>query len=428
MKKALTKPFAILLSGVYLENVAMMITWFATISLVMKISDNPLHVGMITMLETASLMLCSAFAGVMADRFDRKKIIVCSFLGMGVVTSALFFADSLWKIYTLAMVNGILFALYLPAKRALQPTLVNKEHYVDANSFDAMLRNILLIARPPGAAFVVSFFGANQAFLLAGVCTFAAAMIILALPVTKQARMERESDESVGELSTTKPKNSGLHELVEGIRTIRQDASLSYLVIVSVLVTFVFAMQGTLTFIHVEENLSQYGQTETIVGFLFSAVGAGGLVGAFLMRTALKYIQMIPLFLITLFLDGLLVIVFAFSTNLMLDLVLWVIFGVTATMNTIITDTIIQQTVETDMRGRVYGLLSTVNEPVSLLSTGVGTSMAGIIGAKFVFASVGLLETVVAIIGRCLPSYKQMNQPTIQSKQQAPQLQQPSTE
>lgn len=145
-----------------------------------------------------------------------------------------------------------------------------------------------------------------------------------------------------------------------------------------------------------------YGQTETIVGYLFSAIGVGGLLGALLMRVCLRYMRMIPLFLLTLLLDGGLVVVFAFRTNLYVVVALWLIFGITATMNTIVTETIIQQTIEPSLRGRVYGIFSTVNEPISLLSTGIGTSLASVIGAKLVFASVGILEAVVAAAGRLL--------------------------
>lgn len=83
-----------------------------------------------------------------------------------------------------------------------------------------------------------------------------------------------------------------------------------------------------------------YGQTETIVGYLFSAIGVGGLLGALLMRVCLRYMRMIPLFLLTLLIDGGLVVVFAFSTNLYVVVALWLIFGITATMNTIVTETI----------------------------------------------------------------------------------------
>lgn len=396
MKATLTKPFITLISGVYLESTAKTITYFGTVSLVMSISDNPLHVGILTMLETLAMIACSAIAGIMADRFDRKRIIFCSFLASGFCTAALFLAHALWQIYLFELLNGIAFAMYVPAKKALQPTLVAEAHYVEANSIDAMLRNITMIVRPPIAAFIIAFCGANNAFLLAGMITFAAAGIILCVRVPEQPQRSQLPKPS-GRNSLT-----GWQELLAGWKTIRHDASLTYLVIVSMLVTFVFAMQGTLTFIHVKQNLSHYGQTETIVGYLFSAIGVGGLLGALLMRVCLRYMRMIPLFLLTLLLDGGLVVVFAFSTNLYVVVALWLIFGITATMNTIVTETIIQQTVEPSLRGRVYGIFSTVNEPISLLSTGIGTSLASVIGAKLVFASVGILEAVVAAAGRLL--------------------------
>ncbi|RNB79601.1 MFS transporter [Brevibacillus fluminis] len=396
MKNGLTKPFILLTSGVYVESTAKTITYFGTISLVMSLSDNPFHVGILTMLETIAMIACSAIAGILADRFDRKTIILTSFLASGLCTTALYFAHALWQIYLLELFNGIAFAMYLPARKALQPSLVAEVHFVDANSFDSMLRNITLIARPPIAAFLIALLGANHAFLIAGALTIAATMIVwfVRTPTrTKQPHKPSESDTS-----------TGWQELLVGWKTIRQDAALTYLVIVSMLVTFVFAMQGTLLFIHVKQNLSHYGQTEAIVGYLFSAIGAGGLAGALLVRACLRYIRILPLFLLTLLIDGMLVIVFAFSTNLYVVVSLWLIFGITATMNTIVTDTIIQQTVQPSLRGRVYGIFSTVNEPISLLSTGIGTSMAGIIGAKLVFASVGALETFVAAAGRMLHS------------------------
>lgn len=402
MKQALNRNILLLFTGYYLKTIAYGIAYFASIALVMDLSGNPVHVGMISMLETLPFMLFSAFAGVLADRCNRKALIIGSYLLLGVVTSAAFFAESLWAIYLLAFLNGTAYAFSFPAKKAMQPTLVEEKLYLELNSLEAMLKNVFQIIRPAFAGLVVAYFGAHPAFLLAGVLCLVAAALMLPIhtpePVNKPVQIEKQS-----------PKNNGLHDFSEGLRLVRQEASLTYLILVQLLVTFVISMQAALTFLHVEEHFHGYGSTETLVGILFSVTGIGGLLGALLMKKMLGYIRMISLFLLSLALDGILVIIFAVSKDLYAVMAIWIFLGVVGTVNSIVTDTVIQKTVDPDMRGRVYGIVSTCSEPVSLLSSGVGTGLASLIGAKMVFLLAGASEVVVAGIGRCLPSYHRLN-------------------
>lgn len=402
MKQVLNKNILLLFSGYYLKTIGYGIAYFASIALVMDLSDNPLHVGIVAMLETLPFMLFSAFAGVLADRYNRKALIIGSYLFLACATSAAFFAESLWAVYLLAFVVGTAYAFSFPAKKALQPVLVEEKLYLELNSLEAMLKNIFQIIRPAFAGFVVAFLGAHQAFLLAGVLCLISAVLMLPIhapePDNMQRRIEKQS-----------PRNNGLHDFFEGIRLVRQEGSLTYLILVQLLVTFVISMQAALTFLYVEEYFQEYGDTETIVGLLFSVTGIGGLLGALFMNRMLVYIRMIPLFLLSLAMDGFLVILFTLSKNLILVLAIWIFLGIVGTINSIVTDTVIQKTVNPDMRGRVYGIISTCSEPVSLFSSGMGTSLAALIGPKMVFLLAGASEAVVAVIGRLLPSYHQLN-------------------
>ncbi|WP_301171434.1 MFS transporter [Brevibacillus nitrificans] len=410
MKQALNQNVLLLFSSYYLKTIAYGIAYFASIALVMDMSDNPLHVGMISMLETLPFMLFSAFAGLLADKWNRKMLIIGSYLFLGFVLSAAFFANTLWALYLLAFLGGTAYAFSFPAKKALQPALVADTLYLELNSLEAMLKNIFQIIRPAFSGLLVAFLGAHQAFLAAGALCLISALLMLPLhapePKAKDTRMEKQPR-----------KKDSLHDLFEGIRLVRQEASLTYLILVQLLVTLVISMQAALTFLYVEEHFRGFGDTETIVGLLFSVTGIGGLLGALFMKRMLAYIQIIPLFLLSLALDGCLVILFTVSKNLTAVFAIWIFLGIVGTVNSIVTDTVIQKSVNPDMRGRVYGLISTCSEPVSLLSSGVGTSLASLIGAKAVFLFAGISEVMVGLIGRLLPSYHRLNQSMKQSEE-----------
>ncbi|WP_103105577.1 MFS transporter [Brevibacillus reuszeri] len=404
MRQALNRNIVLLFAGYYLKTIAYGIAYFASIALVMEMSDHPLDVGIMTMLETLPFMLFSAYAGVLADRYNRKVQIICSYLVLACAISAAFFAGSLWSLNLLAFVTGTAYAFSFPAKKALQPSLVEEKHYLELNSLEAMLKNIFQIIRPASAGMLVAFLGAHQAFLLAGALCLIAALLMLPIHTPKSEEKPNQSE------NQARSSSRGLHDFFEGVRLVGQEASLTYLILVQLLVTFVISMQAALTFLYVKEHFYGYGDTETIVGVLFSVTGIGGLLGALFMNKMLVFIRMIPLFLLSLALDGVLVIIFAVSKDLYAAIAIWVFLGVVGTVNSIVTDTVIQKTVKADMRGRVYGIVSTCSEPVSLLSSGVGTSLAALVGAKMVFLLAGASEAVVAVIGRLLPSYHRLNQ------------------
>lgn len=403
MKQALNKNILLLFSAYYLKTIANGITYFGSIALVMKLSDNPLHIGIVTMLDTVPYILFSAFAGVLADKYDRKTIISVSYLLAAGTLCALYFAESLWSVYLWSFFSAMAFSIAFPAKRALQPALVDEADYLAVNSFDTMLKSIFQIVRPAFSALVVAFFGPQVAFLLAGAFCVTAALLMVPIQTPEPIAETTEAGEDL-----QKSSGNGFQQLIDGIRFIRQEGALTYLILVQLLVTLVISMQGTLTFLHVKQYFAPHGDTETIVGLLFSVTGIGGLLGAFYMNKLLRFISMIPLFLLTLALDGVLVVIFALSKNLIVVFGIWIFLGVVGAVNNIVSETVIQKTVEPDMRGRVYGILSTCNEPISLLSTGVGTGLATLIGVKAVFLLAGAAEAVVAIVGRYLPAYDQL--------------------
>jgi MFS family permease len=181
-----------------------------------------------------------------------------------------------------------------------------------------------------------------------------------------------------------------------------------YLFVFMTLFTFAMAMQGTLTLLFVGQYLATPETASSVAGLLFSALGIGGVLGAFLINRLVRRFSMLALLFSALVFDGAIVIVFSLSNTFLIAWICFALLGIIGSVIQIVQDTIIQTVVPEHMRGRVYGAFGPITGPISLLSIAGGASLASVIGTRMVFLVAGLLEIATVLICRLLPSYSRV--------------------
>ena len=108
-------------------------------------------------------------AGVMIDRMDRKTILIASdvlrcftVLGFLIVESS----EDLWLVYTLTLFEVALSGIFEPARSAIMPSLLSKNHLVTANTLAGATWSVMLALGAALGGFVVSLLGVKTAFIL----------------------------------------------------------------------------------------------------------------------------------------------------------------------------------------------------------------------------------------------------------------------
>jgi MFS family permease len=167
---------------------------------VYELSNAPTAMGVVGAVETAGLVAFLLYGGVLADRVERRRMIVAADLlrsaAAGVVgVLALLGAIELWHVVTLALVYGVGRAFAGPATGAVVPELVPSHLLVQANSALFTVNPLLVnFAGPAVGGAIVAAFGAGTAFVIDGVSFLLSALVLALLSARPAARMLAAGD------------------------------------------------------------------------------------------------------------------------------------------------------------------------------------------------------------------------------------------
>ena len=188
--------------------------WFnliASAQLIARLTDSGLAVSTLFLVRFLPLFLFSPVAGVLADRFNRRNImIITDLLRAGTVLSFLLIrsADQIWLFYLLTFLQFTLSALFTPAKSAVLANIVKQEDLVTANALDSFTWSTMLALGAFAGGAVAAVFGIQVAFV-ADALTFLLSAWFIARIVLPQR--ERTADYGTG----------GWLQFLDGLRYLR---------------------------------------------------------------------------------------------------------------------------------------------------------------------------------------------------------------
>ena len=157
--------------------------------LILELTGSPAAVGALALVMRGPALLLSAYAGGLADRFDRRRLGAVTFLAQGAAAGVLAVLSAVGAatpaaIYLLTFVMGIGFALGLPAMLALIPALVAPERLPQAVSLNAAGINVARLAGPAIGGAVLAGLGPGPCFALNAVSFLALVAALAALPAS----------------------------------------------------------------------------------------------------------------------------------------------------------------------------------------------------------------------------------------------------
>lgn len=331
------------LSGTWMQRLAQ--AW-----LVLKLTNSPFALGIVTMLQTIPITVLALFGGVIADRVPKRTLILTtqSISTVQAVTLAALTSAGviqLWHLYVLALVLGTTNAFDNPARQALPIELVGRDEVANAVALNSTLNNMSRILGPSLAGIAIATVGVAGCFWLNAV-SFAA--VIGALAAMKSSEFHA---------APTLQRGPTIQLLRDGIRYARRTPSVFTLLAALFFVgTFGYNFNTVLPLVArylLHTSSFQYG-------FLFTTLGAGSLVAA--LGLAFKGGQSNrgifvggAAFLGSLALLGL-------SRFYPLSLALLLAVGVASVVYSASTQTRLQIIVPNEFRGRVMGIYTLLQQ------------------------------------------------------------------
>jgi len=312
--------------------------------LVYELTGSPRALGLVAAAMGIALMLFSPLGGVVADRVDKRNLMVAAQSAGGLVALVIAILIStgaimLWHLVVASVLNGIIWAFSLPARQAIIPELVEKHRIMNAVAISSGAMHLSRVVFPALGGLLMSILGTAGAYYVVVVCYMAGVALLLRVPAAGGAAVEANA-------------SMGFH-LAEGIRYIRRSPILVALLLMAV-VPILFGMPYQMLMPVFAEDVLDVGARG--LGFLMAAVGLGALAGSLLVASLGDFRHKGLLLFGSVLLFGVTLILFTLSTDFYLCLLILLCVGVANTAYLSINNTLLQTNTEDQVRGRVMSI------------------------------------------------------------------------
>ncbi|CRK54541.1 Mfs transporter [Rhodococcus sp. RD6.2] len=364
------------------QAVSMVGTWMQAVAqswLVLQLTGSATALGSVVALQTLPVLVLGPYGGVVADRLDKRKLMIglqtmmgllALVLGLLTVTGAV----ELWHVYLLAFLLGLNNCFENPARQAFVLEMVGPDVLRNAVSLNSVLVNAARAVGPAIAGIVIAAGGLGVCFLLNAVSFVAVVLSLIRL--------------DVDELRPSPPATRAPGQLREGLRYVAGEPTLLVPLLMMALVgCLAYEFQVVLPVLAQDS----FGGDASVYGFMTAAMGVGAVVGG--LFVAARGRTGLPALIGTSMVFGVVIAAAALAPTLWLELFALLLVGAGSVAFLSIGNSTLQLEAEPHMRGRVMALWSVA----FLGSTPIGGPIAGAV-SQHLGARVGLLMGAVTCV------------------------------
>lgn len=356
-----------------------------------KLGGSPLSIGALGAATAVPTILVNLFGGVLADRVDRRKLIISVSAASSLLLLLLAVLDStdlieIWHVIVIASVQGLVMGFDGPVRSSYFPLLIDRKHMMSAVALGSVMWQFSRLATPVAGGFIIRFGGTESVFYIGVLGWVSMFLVMISLRVKSPP--------------PSKSRNV-IEDMLEGVKFIlsRRDF---VLLIGLTYATHFFGFQYIQLMPFFVQRLEVGAEG---LGILFSIVGLGALTGTLVVGRirANKKIGFIMIGGSVIFSISL--AAFAYSTNFFLALFYLYIAGLANTIFFVVAMTVLQLRVPERIRGRVMGVYTITFSLIPLgavmggvFATAYDERIAVVIGASIlagIFLIVGLSQPMI---------------------------------
>ena len=380
------RDFALYWSAQVISQSGTFIELTATAYLLYAITSSPLLLGLGGLTRAVPVLGLSLFAGALADRIDRRRLLLVTQVGQ-VVTSAVLGTlvvtgrVEFWHIYVIGAVSSSLSAFDAPARNSYYPSLIPRSDFQNAVTLNSIIFRLSTLVGPAIAGMLIAFVDPAAPFFVNAASYFALIFALLAI--------RTKTPVSSG------PRASLGSAMVGGLRYAMRSPILP-LVLITEAILSIFGHNSALITIFARDVL-HVGPDG--LGLLLSAIGGGAIVGTVFLIGIGEVRRKGAIMIGAGLLYGLTLLAFSVSSSYALSLALLFIVGLADSFWGAMRNTIVQLAATDAFRGRVMSLITFTSRGLtngSQIETGAivsaaGPPLAGAINAVVILAAVGAI-------------------------------------
>jgi MFS family permease len=370
------RDYRLLLAGFAISTAGDWLYGVALVAFVFEETRSPTWVAAASILRLLPYVLFGALGGVLADRYDRRTVMIYSdiaraalMFGIAAVVAA---SGPVALALALTFLSTAAGTPYGPALAAMTPSVVEESELAGANALMSSLEHVALIIGPAFGGLLLLVGSPAMAFAINGV-TFATSALCVVL-VTSSKAIPGPAEAEEGSLGD---------RLIQGFKSLMSSGEIAVLVTLVGAAAFAYGGELVLLVIVAEQRL---GLGTEGIGFLLAAVGVGGIIAAGFTSRLAESDRPAVVLTAAVLVAGLPLSLLAFVNDPLPAYLLLVVEGAGSIVLDVVAITLLQRVVPENVMARVFGVLD------SVVVAGV---LAGSLVAPPLITAVGLEATLV---------------------------------
>ena len=354
--------------------------------LIYRITGSGSILGVMALAGAMPMLFLSLYGGALADRLEKRKILIWSQALSAVVSLGVALAlnfnylskdvpGSWWVLIVSSVLQGIIMGIMMPSRASMVPEIVSPEDLMNAISLNNMGMNVFRILSPAATGFIIDAWDFASVYYIMTALYVFSVIFLFRIPRTRP---------------TARQGSSTATEVAQGFRYIRTETTIM-LVLLFTLGCTILGMPFNMLLPMFTEDILDVGSTG--LGILMAVSGIGAIVVSFVLASLSNKYRGILMLMSGLILS-LALIAFSFNTNWYLALTLSVFIGLGQTGQTAIGFTLIQYYVDPGYRGRVMSFMM-LGFGMASLGTVFGGILADAMGIEW---SIGGLSIALAVL------------------------------
>lgn len=360
-----------------------------------KWNASPLEMSGVMLMFVAPMVFLAPIAGVFADRFERKYIMIISNLVCMALVLGIAFSTALWQVYLLLFIRGFFETLFGPAKSGKVKEIVGMDNIQAAMGISGMIDNASKIIGPFLSGLLVAVIGVQGSFITNAMVIALSTLLLLGVPKAKAVHRKIES-RKIGWFMEMKT------DLKEGLVFLRTIPVVLTSVLLVTILTMALQIADTQIIILLRDI---FVEPTKIMGYGMAAAGAGMFLSS-AMYTKKEIRSTLQVIIVATIMMGVILI----TTVLIRDLptgiltvvypIIFFIMGFSIGTAVIPTNIVAQKQTPVDKTGRVFGFInsmSTLGMLIGILSGGLLSELFGVVVAFILSGSLLIILGLATI-------------------------------
>ena len=359
--------------------------------LVLDMSDSTFLVTAINAVGMLPMLVFSLFGGAIADRINRRLVLVISdfssFLLMAILSALIILqVVHMWHVFVLTLVHGTVFALGMPTRAATVSSLVRQKDVASGVALFTTIFSSAQLVGPALAGYLINAYGMGVPFVACSIVLVPAIVLLRYLKI-----------ETIGSGSTSGEKISLMESINEGFRYVRRSSLLLGLMLMG-LSAPIFAMPYQTLLPVFARDILEVGPSG--LGWMGAMGGVGAITGSITVATFSDINQMKTLMMVGGVGLGIGIAMFAISSNYLLSLILLLLIGFLLQIFMTSNFTLVQIISPEYIRGRVLSIrmIALGMGPLGMFLLGAGSEAIGPAAATAIMAALAALVMLAIVL------------------------------